>query len=189
MSTDDVPPITLELGDDRRRLRPWREGDDEALFDAVRESVGRVGRWLPWCHAGYGRNDAAAWIAHCQAGWNSGKHFAFAVFDVATGELLGGVGLNQRNRVHRHANLGYWVRESRQRQGVAAAAAGWVARFGFQQLGLVRIEIVIQPDNRASRRTAEKTGAKFEGIARHRLCIGEQSHDAAVYALIGEDLG
>jgi ribosomal-protein-serine acetyltransferase len=80
------------------------------------------------------------------------------------------------------------VRQSRQRQGVAAAAAQLVARFGFQRLGLVRIEIVTQLDNQPSRRTAEKTGAKFEGIARQRLCVREQPHDAAVYALVPEDL-
>ncbi len=188
MSTDDIPPTSLELVEGRLHLRPWQDRDAAALFDAARESITGVGRWLPWCHADYGRNDAVAWIAYCEAGWRSGGHFAFAVFDATTGELLGGVGLNQRNRVHRSANLGYWVRQSRQGQGVAAATAQLVARFGFQRLGLVRIEIVTLPDNQPSRRTAEKTGAKFEGIARQRLCVREQSHDAAVYALVPEDL-
>lgn len=189
---EDMPiePLlpTLELVDGRLRLRPWQAQDAQDLFDAARSSVTSVGCWLPWCHAGYDLDAARAWIGHCQDGWSRGEHFAFPVFDLRTGELLGSAGLNQRNRQHRSANLGYWVRQSRQGQGVAACAAGLVARFGFEQLGLVRIEIVAMPDNHASRRTAEKIGARFEAIARQRLWADGQAHDAAVYGLIAADL-
>jgi len=189
---EDMPiePLlpTLELVDGRLRLRPWQAQDAQDLFDAARSSVTRVGRWLPWCHAGYDLDAARAWIGHCQDGWSRGEHFAFPVFDLRTGELLGSAGLNQRNRQHRSANLGYWVRQSRQGQGVAACAARLVARFGFEQLGLVRIEIVAMPDNHASRRTAEKIGARFEAIARQRLWADGQAHDAAVYGLTAADL-
>lgn len=189
MSTDDIPPGTLELVDGGRLcLRPWQDRDAAVLFDAARESITGVGRWLPWCHADYSRNDAAAWVAYCQAGWLSGEHFAFPVFDATTGGLLGGVGLNQRNRMHRSANMGYWVRQSRQGQGVAAAAGRLVANFGFQWLGLARIEIVVLPGNQPSLRTAEKIGARFEGVARQRLCVRGQPEDAAIYGLVPEDL-
>jgi RimJ/RimL family protein N-acetyltransferase len=53
---------------------------------------------------------------------------------------------------------------------------------------LIRIEIVVMPDNHASPRTAEKTGARFEAIARQRLWANGQTHDAAVYGLTPADL-
>ncbi len=185
--SDQTIPTTLTLSDGRLCVRPWQDRDASALFDAVRESTASVGRWLPWCHAGYGPDDAAAWTAQCQAGWRTGDHFAFGVFDAASGNLLGGVGLGQRNRRHRSANLGYWVRQSSHRQGIASAAAGMVAHFGFGRLALIRIEIVVLPDNVASRRTAEKLGARFEAIARDRLWERGQARDAAVYALTAQD--
>ena len=181
-------PPTLELGDGRLRLRPWQDDDADSLFEAARESVASVGRWLPWCHADYQRHEAVAWIARCREGWHAGEHVALPIFDAAGAELLGAVGLNQFNRAHRSANLGYWVRQSRHGQGIAAAASRLVTRFGFAQLGLARIEIVVLPDNRASRRTAKKLGAQFEAIARHRLWVDGQPRDAAVYALIPADL-
>ncbi|WP_189440181.1 GNAT family N-acetyltransferase [Rhodanobacter panaciterrae] len=187
MPIEPVLP-TWELVEEPLRLRPWQAQDAEDLFDAARSSVASVGRWLPWCHAGYERADAHAWISHCQDGWSRGEHFAFPIFDLHTGELLGGAGLNQRNRQHRSANLGYWVRQSRHGEGIAAHAAALVARFGFEQLGLIRIEIVVMPDNHASRRTAEKTGARFEAIARQRLWANGLAHDAAVYGLTQADL-
>jgi ribosomal-protein-serine acetyltransferase len=185
-----IEPISpaWELVEDPLWLRPWQPHDAEDLLDAARSSAASVGRWLPWCHAGYDLDAAHAWISRCRDGWSRGEHFAFPIFDLQTGELLGGCGLNQLNQPHRSANLGYWVRQSRHGEGIAARAAVLVARFGFEQLGLIRIEIVVMPDNHASRRTAEKTGAHFEAVARHRLWAKGQAHDAAVYGLTPADL-
>ena len=180
--------VTPALADGRLLLRPWRDADAAELHDAVRESVASVGRWLPWCNADYGLEQAEAWVAQCRDHWRTGEQFAFAVRDAVDGGLLGGCGLNQLDTMHRSANLGYWVRTSRQGRGIAVAAARLVARFGFAELGLIRIEIVTLPDNRASRRVAAKLGARFEGMARQRLWAWDRAHDAAVYALIPADL-
>ena len=186
MPAETVPPI--ELNGKGLHLRRWQSRDARALCDAAQSSLSTVGRWLPWCHASYSLDDARAWVAYCEQGWANAEDFAFAVFDDRNGELLGGVGLNQRNPMHRSANLGYWVRQSRQGEGIAARAASLVARFGFEQLGLIRIEIVTLPDNGASRRTAENIGATFETLARHRLWVRGQPMDGVVHALIRADM-
>jgi ribosomal-protein-serine acetyltransferase len=178
----------MDLLDDRLRLRPWQQADAPALARAAAESMDTVGRWLPWCHPNYGLENANHWIDHCKAGWASKAHFAFAVFDRGGGELVGAAGLSQFNHPHRSANLGYWIRQSRQREGFATAAVRMVAAFGFDSLGLIRIELVVLPDNWASRRTAESAGAAYEGIARHRVWAADQARDAAVYGLIPGDL-
>ena len=180
-------PADLELVQGPLLLRPWRAEDAPALCQAVQESVETVGRWLPWCHAGYGLDEAHAWVDQCRDGWTADEHYAFGVFERATGALLGSVGLNQRNRLHRSAAMGYWVQRSREGQGVARQAAKLAARFGFETLELIRIEIVVLPDNHASRRVAELTGARLETIARHRLWMNGQARDAAVYALVPDD--
>ncbi|HEV2623003.1 MAG TPA: GNAT family N-acetyltransferase [Frateuria sp.] len=181
-------PLDLELAEEALLLRAWRTEDATALHEAVRESLAGIGRWLPWCHAGYDLDEAQAWIRHCRERWVAQEQFAFGVFEQDTGALLGSAGLNQRNHVHRSANMGYWVRQSRLGRGIASHATRLAARFGFDTLGLVRIEIVALPDNRASRRTAERAGARFEGIARHRLWMREEARDGAVYALVPADL-
>jgi RimJ/RimL family protein N-acetyltransferase len=177
-------PDAVELTGGGLRLRPYRGDDAVAILAAVRESVDVVGRWLPWCHSGYDANDAEAWVAHCGESWRSGEHFAFAAFEIASGQYLGGFGLNQRNRLHNFMNLGYWVRASRQRHGIAVRAAHLVATFGFQQIGLTRIEIIAELDNLASRRVAEVVGASFEGVARNRIVARGRATDAAVYSLV-----
>ncbi len=187
MTTLQIPPLSTELVTPALRLRPWRPDDAESLHEAVLESVGTVGRWLPWCHEGYARDNAQAWIARSQAGWQQGDAYVFGIFD-KTGELLGDIGLNRLDRQHRHANLGYWVRQGAHGRGVAPNAVRAVAKFAFDTLGLVRIEIVAAVGNQPSRRCAEKAGARLEGIGRHRIVVNDTPVDVAIYSLLPDDL-
>jgi len=166
-------------------VRPYRTGDADELVRAARESVATVGRWMPWCHDGYVAAEADEWIAHAMRCLAERSAYELAIVDAGDPRrLVGGVGLNQFNPRNNYCNLGYWIRETRQNQGAATAAAGALARFGFDALGFTRIEIVMQLGNAASARVAEAIGARYEGIARNRLVIGEHPVDARVYGLV-----
>ena len=181
-----ITPTTL--ADSRTVIRPLVPGDAAACHAAVRESLDTVGRWMPWCHPAYSIRDSQQWIATCQAQWADGQAFEFGIFDPDGTEVWGGVGINQINRMYSFANLGFWVRASRVRNGVAIAAARLAAGFAFRELGLTRIEIVALVDNVASRRVAEKLGATFECVARNRLVHNGVPFAAAVYSLVPGDL-
>lgn len=174
--------------DGRIALRRYRPDDVEPLYAAVDESRASIGRWMPWCHAGYSRNDALAWVAGRERAWVEAEEYTMMIVDAATGAILGSTGLNQINRVNAYANLGYWVRTSAQRRGVGSAGVRLVARYGFDELRLGRVEIVMDVENIASRRTAEGAGARFEGVCRNRLKQGDRWHDVALYGLIPADL-
>ena len=169
-------------------IRPYRSDDIGALFEAVRESVYQISPWLDWCHADYSRSDSETWVSSREAAWRRREDYSFVIVDRATQRFLGGCGLNEINDTHGFANLGYWVRSSCTGRGVATAAAGLVARFGLQQRGLKRIEIVAAVDNTASQRVAEKVGARREGVLRRRLMIHGRLQDAVLYSLIPADL-
>ncbi len=177
-----------ELTDGRILIRPLCADDVDVLYQAVRESIAEVARWLPWCHPAYSRDETVAFINSTASAPDAEEQYSFAIFDAKTGDYLGGIGLNQINRANKMANLGYWVRTSRTERGVASAAARLVANFGLRQLGLLRLEIVVATGNHASQRVAEKSGAKREGVLRKRLLIHGQAHDAVLYSLVAEDM-
>jgi RimJ/RimL family protein N-acetyltransferase len=181
--------METELTDGRILIRPLCADDVDAVYEAVRESINEVAPWMPWCHPDYSRDETSAFIRSlADAGDADGQEYGFAIVDAKTGAMLGGVGLNQINRIHKMCNLGYWVRTSRTKSGVAAAAARLIARFGFRKLGLQRLEIVAAVGNHASQRAAEKAGAVREGVLRKRLLIHGQRHDAVLYSLLAEDM-
>ena len=180
--------MKTEFNDGRTAIRRYRPDDVPRLFEAVSESVPELSRWLPWCHANYSPDDSAAFVNSRDAEWEKGEHYSFIIFELRTGEFLGGVGLNFVNRVHNLANLGYWVRSSRTGRGFASAATRLIARFGLEELKFQRLEILAAADNIASQRVAEKAGAVREAVLRKRLLLHGQAHDAVMYSVMTEDL-
>lgn len=168
-------------------VRPHAADDIAPMFAAIVESMATVGRWMSWCPPDYSLQDATAWYQRSAQAWAAEGDREFGIFDAASGEVLGSVGINQINRLNLFGNMGYWVRTSCERRGIASTAARLAASFAFANLGLVRIEIVILPDNLPSRRVAEKIGARFECIARSRLQFKGETRDAAVYSLVRDD--
>lgn len=164
-------------------LRPNAVEFSSQLHAAAMESLDTVGRWMPWCYPERTESEGLEWYRTCEDNWRTGAEYEFSAF-APSGEYLGAGGLNQFNRVHNFANLGYWVRQSRQGQGIAPRIAGLIADFGFRALHLARIEIVVGEENYSSRRVAEKVGAAFEGIARRRILLHGVSIDAAMYSLV-----
>ncbi len=177
-------PITTS----RLIIRPYSAGDITEQVDAVIESVMTVGRWLPWCHSSYSVKDAAEWFVICEQSIAANISYDLGIFDKSTGKLVGSIAINEIRSNHKLGNIGYWVRQSAQGRRIAAEAVEAVAEFGFNHLGLLRLEIIAGIDNKASRRVAEKVNAVCEGLARNRIILNNQSIDAMVYSLIPSDL-
>lgn len=169
-------------------LRPPNLEDVQAFHEAVLASIPELRPWMEWCNENYSIEVPIAFIKAQPESWENDTNYQFAVIDSETQEILGACGLNHINRYYKMANLGYWVRSDRTKEGIATEAARLVAQFGFEQLGLRRIEIVTSMDNRASRKVAEKAGATFEAILRKRMRQGEDNIDAAMHSLVPEDL-
>jgi len=165
-------------------IRPFCESDVSLFVDAVRESLSTVGSWMPWCTAGYSEWDARSWFERCATNLRVAQAYDIGVFSPEGEVLLGGVSIHQLSVQHNVASIGYWVRQSRQGQGIATRAVQVLAGYGFTELKFTRLEIVAQVNNHASRRVAEKVGAKFECIAQNRLVVRGQPVAGAVYSLV-----
>lgn len=168
-------------------LRRFVTADAEQFTAAALESVVSVGAWMPWCTADYSNAHALSWFEHCASQLAAGMAFEYGIFCQQSGKLLGGAGLNDIRQQHKFCNLGYWVRQSAQRQGVASRAVQALAVRAFRELGLQRVEIVVAVGNTASEAVAVKSGALREGIARNRLQIGERSLAAHMFSLVPGD--
>ena len=170
-------------------IRPFQEGDVPAFVAAVLESVSTVGVWFSWCNSGFSIQDATSWISSRTANLQSGDAFDVGAFSEDGSEFLGGIAINHINKSHNMGNVGYWVPQSRQGQGIATRAVQSIIQFGFSQLLLTRLEIVAAEMNIPSRRVAEKVGAMFECIARNRVLVHGLPQPAAVYSLVSERCG
>lgn len=143
---------------------------------------------MPWAHPDYSIEETKAWIKSCAEMWAKGTEYNFAILDAKDNTFLGSCGLNQVNLVEGFANLGYWVRSTRTKQGIALAAARLLARFAFAELEVKRLEVGAATGNKASQRVAEKLGAKRVGIEKGKLVFRDKVYDRVVFSLLPQDL-
>lgn len=167
-------------------IRPYRLDDAQALHEAALESVAEVAPFMPWCRSDLTLEETRGWIDAQVPAFEARRAFEF-VIQSADGRFLGGCGLNQLDAVNRRANLGYWVRSSATRRGVATAAIRQLVHWAFRNTDLVRLEVVVSTQNAPSLRTAQKSGATREGVLEKRLLLYGASHDAVMFSFVRPD--
>jgi RimJ/RimL family protein N-acetyltransferase len=188
MNDNNLNRKKLELTDGNIILRPYRSGDTEATYKAIRESLAEMSPWLPFAHKDYSMKETKDWVKSRPKEWKKGHSYEFVILDAKGGTIIGGCGLNRIDKENRCANLGYWVRTNRTGEGVATAATILLAKWGFEVLKLARIEILVATGNERSLRVAEKAGARREGILRNRINIHDRMHDAVMHSLVPGDV-
>ncbi len=73
-------------------------------------------------------------------------------------------------------------------KGVTTEAVNLLVRYLFETQRVNRIRLVIHPENRASRRLAEKCGFKHEGTARGAWYNKGKHQDVEIYAILHNDV-
>jgi len=166
-------------------IRPYEASDCFEMSAAIRESTETIGKWMTWAKADFSDDDALVWFEQCNKTRASGEAHEFGIF-THDGQFVGGCGLNQISQQNKYGNLGYWVRQSHQRMGVASAATLALRDFAFGSLDLWRVEIVVAVGNAPSIGVATKVAAHHECIARNRLQIHGRPNDAHVFSFARE---
>ena len=101
----------------------------------------------------------------------SEDNLVLAICLVSDNRHVGNVGLHTINWLTRVAELGVIVGErSVQGQGVGSEAVKLIADHGFNRLGLHKIWLRTEEENKSARRAFEKAGFKEEGIIRQEIC-------------------
>jgi RimJ/RimL family protein N-acetyltransferase len=91
--------------------------------------------------------------------------FVYLAFD-ELGALVAIASLHSINWAVPKAEVGYWCRASRQRQGLAAEVVSELVRYAFEGLGANRVDALTDEANLASRAVCESVGMRLEGIMR-----------------------
>lgn len=175
-----------------RRLvvRPYRLSDYEAWSKAMRERRAPVDKFdegpPPPTHL-----TERAFKCRVDSYWSDAaidQFYNYGVFDRKSGEHLGNVSIYvlQRDPM-KWANLGYMIHNHKRGRGYAKEAAKLALKIAFKNLGLRRIEAVMELDHRASIAVAKSLGMRKEGVRRRFLPATRprQSRswvDAAVFA-------
>ena len=171
----------MELRDGELALRSWAEDDVPALVAACNDA--EIARWIPVIPSPYTEENALAFIRG-EVGSVPEHSFAITVDGVVVGAI--GLGVNSLNY---RGRIGYWIAASERGRGVCTRALRILSRWGLDELGLQRLDLITDPDNLASQRVAEKVGFRREGVLRaHLLHPDGRIRDSVMFSLLPGEL-
>ncbi len=161
-------PVPYGFATERLVVRCYEPADAEKLLSTLQRSREHLAPWLSWADEVPDSLDLMLDQVRLFRGWfDSGTDFVMGIFSRADGALVGGTGLH--TRVGPEAReIGYWIAEGHTRQGLAQETCRGLVRLGFGHLDLIRIEIRVDPRNRASRRVPEQLGFHLDGTLRQK---------------------
>jgi RimJ/RimL family protein N-acetyltransferase len=168
----------------RLRLEPIERGHAEGLWRAKEASLAELRRWLAWALSDDPER-SRGFVEASRRGWDAGTDWVFVL--VLAGEPIGAIGLHEHDALGARAELGYWLRSDVAGRGLMTEAAAAVVDFGFEVLGLHRIQLRAAPGNAASTRVAEKVGFRREGLMRDSGRGEAGWHDESLYGMLATD--
>jgi len=183
-------PVLLDLpthiDTERVFMRPPEPGDGAMLHEAITESLTELRRFLgflPWVACEQTVESAELWCRNSHANFLSRKDLPFLVFEKATAQLVGATGLHRTVWSTPKTEIGYWGRVSQARRGFLSEAVRGLTAYAVASLHAVRIEIITDEENHASRRVAERCEFTLEGILRNERRAPDGSlRNTCVYA-------
>jgi RimJ/RimL family protein N-acetyltransferase len=129
----------------------------------------------------------ARWIARYEAGRRDGTRIAFAAVDPADGTFLGTGLAPEIDREARELELGYLVAPAARGRGVATEILRRMTGWAFDEAGALRAQLLIDVDNVASQRVAERCGYVREGVLRSLHLKDGLRTDTVVYSRLPSD--
>jgi len=131
----------------------------------------------------------SGWLGRYERAWDDGtaSSAGFAVRDTATGEAVGFAGFVQLDLDKQEGEIGYVVAPAVRGRGFAGRAVELLTRWGFDALGLQRIELRIDPANEPSSRIAQRHGYRLEGTLRSLYFKEGLRSDVAVWSRLADD--
>ena len=188
MSWEGLPaPYRIET--ERLVIRCYEPADAALLSDALNSSIEHLKTFMPWADAlPQSIEDSYALCRRFRAAFDSDEQYVCGFFDSSESQLLGGGGLHPRIGPG-GLEIGYWIRASATRQGIATESSAALTRAGFEVCGADRIEIRIDPDNEASFGVPRKLGFVEEATLRRRLPSREDEllRDVTIFTMFRED--
>jgi RimJ/RimL family protein N-acetyltransferase len=171
------------LADDAIRLEPLTQAHAPSFADLVVDpDVVRFTR-VP---AGADETFVRGWFKRYEDGWGDGSRAGFAIFG-HDDALVGFGAMVDLSLENLEGEIGYLVAPAARGRGIAPRAVELLTRWGFDVLGLLRLELRIDVQNRASETVAQRAGYRLDGVLRNVHFKEGVRSDVGVWSRLSDD--
>jgi [ribosomal protein S5]-alanine N-acetyltransferase len=171
--------LILPEAEGELRLRYWASTDDPCVVSAARDSLISLDPQIPSeCH----ERQAVAWIERQNKKIIDGHAIPLCISLNSTNEAVGMIGVFGLDAAGApSARCGYWVVRHMRGRGFAAKSLVVLTAWTFRNVSKERLELLVDPKNLASRRTAEIAGYVLETVSMTSVEVGGGIRDMLTF--------
>lgn len=166
-------------------LEPLSPAHAGPVFDLIEANRSHLSEWLTWVERMQNRADFEQFVEDSGRRADEGFEAPFVI--LYKGEIAGRIGIYYINKPFRFGSIGYWLGEKFQGKGIIVQSSEAITEYGFNALGLNRIEIRCAVGNDKSRAVAERLGFQHEGIMRDGEFLNGAFIDLHVFSMLKKE--
>lgn len=166
-------------------LVPLGLGDAQQIFDAINTQREYLGKWLPFVESTTSVDDVQCFVNYALCNAHSEPTYTIR----KSGEFIGLIGFKATDKLNRKTEIGYWLSEQFQGQGIMTKSVIALCRYAFNELEMNRVQLKCAVGNSASSAIAKRVGFTLEGVERAGEYVRESNYfDLEIYSLLKTEI-
>lgn len=167
-------------------LKQLEISDATDVFKTINNQRDYLGKWLPFVASTQEMADTEKYIDSVVNAADDRFEYVFTIRKC--NEFVGLIGFKDTDKQNKKTEIGYWLSEKYQKQGIVTKSVEKLCDFAFNEQGINRIQIKCAVENMSSKNIPKKLGFKFEGIERQgELLTGDFYTDLEIYSKLKSD--
>ena len=180
----DVPE---EFYTERLHIRMPRQGDGQAVYEAMQESKKELTPWLPFMQNDQTLDETEINLREAIANYINRTDLRLLMFHRETGEFVGSTGLHRIKWEVPRFEIGYWVDTRWSGKGYVTEMVKGLSTFCFDTLHARRVEIRCDRKNLKSAAVAERAGFTLDAILKNEsvgVTNPKELRDTCLYSIV-----
>lgn len=175
--------VYLPLGEEAE-LRQLVMQDAPALFELTMRNRERLRRWMSWVDYVHCESDTRGFVRESLRAFRAGRSLQMGIW--LNDKLVGTIGLFRASGAEPEAEVGYWIDESAEGQGLVTRATRLLTQYAFEKWQVPVVRIRVEPENVRSRAIPERLGFRLRGEVQEDWADGTQ-RSLLVYVMHAPD--
>lgn len=150
--------------DSRIELRQLKLEDAVVIFQTIDRERTYLGEWLPFVEITQKLEDTENYVKSVVNATADQFEYVFTIRK--EGAFAGLIGFKDTDKLNRKTEIGYWLSEFYQKQGIITKSVAKLCDFAFNEQGINRVQIKCAVGNNPSKNIPRRLGFTMEGIER-----------------------
>ena len=150
--------------DSNTELRPLEISDAHEVFNLIDAQRKYLGKWLTFVATTKKASDTEAFVKSVVRKPKECKEHTFTIR--YQNKLIGLIGLDPTDIRNGTTEIGYWLSEVYQKQGIVTKSVQRLCEFAFHDLELNKVIIKCAVHNEPSKNIPKRLGFSFDGVQR-----------------------